>query len=527
MGNAFEICCWKSVRKGKVKRMKRLLENKKLRTLLVLLAAILVMAVTNHEKTFLGNNQTTKNLFWNSEYLVYDAMTMSYQPGYEYAYGLGEMYPFNQSNIFLLTDEERGFYKGYSTTEKVIAVWDNENTRMLYTEGHIMIFLSGDKARILNTYSLEDGYLYVEYEADEIYSHAEQDSLKYVCLYNEKAGTYRQAGEMVLYESQIGLQGMIFSAFPKEFTVNQMITVYRWILAFLYAIAITLICYQIYKKYDLLFGVVFYVVSLLSPWMIGYSTNLYWVEFTWFLPMLAGLICANNVHSKKHRVFSYILVMFSVALKCACGYEFITTIMLSAIVFLLVDLTVAVIERKDKKEILHLFKTSFFMGIFALLAFAIVLILHAYIRGEGDLFGGLRAIYYNDVLRRTIGGSAEMFQDEYSASLKSSAIVVILRYLLFETPIIWGVSGFLFIPFIAVSFFGLVYGVKKGVFEKKILVLYIWTGIATVSWFVLGKSHSYVHTFMNFVLWYFGYIQVMFYTIVRIGKVFIDKREAR
>ena len=105
--------------------------------------------------------------------------------------------------------------------------------------------------------------------------------------------------------------------------------------------------------------------------------------------MLAGLICTNNIHSKKHRIFSYIMVMLSTAIKCACGYEFITTIMLSSIVFLLVDFTVAIIERKGKEEILHLFKTIFNMGIFALVGFSVVIVIHACIRGEGDILGGL------------------------------------------------------------------------------------------------------------------------------------------
>ena len=149
--------------------MKKILKNKKLCTVLVLFVAIVILAITNHEKTFLGSNQITKNLFWNSEFLVYDAMTMSYQPGYEYEYGLGEMMPYNQSNAIMLTDEERGFYKGYSTTEKVIAVRDGENTRRIYTAGHTMTFLNGDQARIIDSYSSEDGWLFVEYEADEIY----------------------------------------------------------------------------------------------------------------------------------------------------------------------------------------------------------------------------------------------------------------------------------------------------------------------------------------------------------------------
>jgi len=493
---------------------------------LIVLLGIIIMAITNHSKIFWGNNQTIKNLYWNSEFLVHDVMIMSYQPGYEYPYGLGEMIPYNNASFeYSLTDEERGFLNGYSTTEKVIAIKDCEATRYEYTVGNTMIFFNGDKADIVGVEAPGDGYLYVEYEADEIYSSGKQDNLKYISIYSNLAQTHMQVGEMVPYVSQVGLQGMIFSEFPKEFTMAEMMAAYRWVLAFIYATIMTIICYQIYKKYNLLFGIIFYVVTMLSPWMIGYSTNLYWVEFTWFLPMLAGLLCVNNINSRKIRIISYILVFLGVAIKCACGYEFITTIMLSAIVFLLTDFTVAIIDKRDKKEILHLFKTIFIMGIFALLGFAVVMLIHAYLRGDGEILGGLKTIFYNDVLRRTIGGDATTFQDIYSDSLNASFIIVICRYLLFDTPVIWGVPGILFIPLIAVSFFALVWGVRKGLIKKDMLVLYIWMGIASISWFVLGKSHSYVHTFMNFVLWYFGFVQIIFYAIVWLGKTLVLERK--
>lgn len=496
-------------------------------TFFMIVMAILLLAITSHNKIFWGNNQTIKNLYWNSEYLVHDVMLMSYQPGYEYPYGLGEMLPFNDSSFDnALTDEERGFKNGYSTTEKVIAIKDNEATRYEYTVGNTMIFFSGDKADIVGVEAPGDGYLYIEYDADEIYSSDKQDNLKYISIYSNRAETYMQVGVLIPYVSQVGLQGMVFSSFPKDFSMAEMMACYRWLLAFAYAMVITPICYQIYKRYDMLFAAVFYVVTMLSPWLIGYSTNLYWVSFTWFLPMLAGLICANNIHSRKVRIISYVLVMLGVALKCACGYEYITTIMLSAIVFLLAEFTMAIIEKRDKQEIFHLFKTIFIMGIFALLGFAIVLVIHAYLRGEGEILSGLKTIFYNDVLRRTIGGDASSFQDVYSDSLNASFILVICRYLLFDTPVIWGVSGKLFIPLIMVSFLGLVWGVMRKHINKEILALYIWFGIASVSWFILGKSHSYVHTFMNFVLWYFGFVQIIFYCIIRVIKVvFIDKRK--
>ena len=35
--------------------------------------------------------------------------------------------------------------------------------------------------------------------------------------------------------------------------------------------------------------------------------------------------------------------------------------------------------------------------------------------------------------------------------------------------------------------------------------------LTSVSWFVLGKAHSYIHTHMNFAMWYFGFVQLLFY----------------
>ena len=46
------------------------------------------------------------------------------------------------------------------------------------------------------------------------------------------------------------------------------------------------------------------------------------------------------------------------------------------------------------------------------------------------------------------------------------------------------------------------------------VTLYIVTFLTSISWIVLAKSHSYVHTFLNFVVWYFGFIQVCLYVLI-------------
>ena len=502
--------------------MKKTFQNKRACTVIVMVLAILILTITNYTKVLQGGDITTRNLYGNSEGLVYNEMILSYDAEYEQKYGLSDMYPYNGTYEGGLTDEVLRFERGYCTTDMMIAVVENEVTKYEYVPGNTLVFFNGDRADIIESETRE-GYIFAKYPSAKLFSFKEQDDLKYVCVYNNEQDRYMPVGDAVGYESQIGLQGMLFKSFPKSWTLNQAREVYKVVLASLYAVVLSFICYGIYKKYNIRFAVVFYAVTLLSPWMIGYSTNLYWVEFTWFLPTLIGIYCANNIESKKARVVSYVGVMAAIFIKSACGYEYISTIMMGAIVFLLTDLTVALLERKDKVVILRLFKTIFMIGIFAILGFVIALLCHGYMRGDGNIYYGLRAIYYNDVLRRT-HGDPNMFQGVYADSLNASVIRVVLRYLVFDTPVILGVPGILFIPLIMLSFFTLVYGVWKKQDKKDMLVLYIWMGIASVSWFVLGKSHSYIHTMMNFVMWYFGFIQIMFYSIIEVGYHFIKRK---
>lgn len=494
--------------------MKNVFQNRRVCTIFIMLVAIFILAVTSYTKTLQGGDTITRGLYGNSEGLVYNAMVMDIAPDFETSYGLVEMFSYVNAYTGELTEEKLQFENGFCLTDTKLAVKSNDVTVQAYALGNRVIFYSGDEV-VITECEMTDGYIIVTYDSEEIFSYDEQGTLEYTCVYSDEAQVYLSLADAVGYESQIGLQGMIFTSCMKNMAVTDRIVVYKIVLAILYSVVLTLICYWLYKKYHLKFAVMFYLVTLLSPWMIGYSTNLYWVEFTWFLPMLCGIVCANHLDNRKIRMLTYIGVMLSVALKSACGYEYITTIMLSSIVFLLTDFVLALMERKDKQRVKRLFWTIFWMGISALAGFTAVLVCHAYLRGGGNLFNGLKSIYQYDVLRRTLGGDPKLFQDVYADSLNASIIRVLARYLLFDTPLILGVPGILFIPLCMLSFGILVYGVWKRNENREMLILYIWQGIASISWFVLGKSHSYIHTSMNFVMWYFGFIQMVFYVVLQ------------
>ena len=188
-------------------------------------------------------------------------------------------------------------------------------------------------------YHFEDG--------NDVYR-GNQGPLQYIQVINHTDGEVLAPGSIEPYVSQLGFQGTIFSSMMVGDSVRNAVKGWQGILALLFAVVIVFLSKELGKHYNKVFGVVFYIVTLLSPWVIGFSTNIYWMETTWFAPMFVGIYCANRVENRSKRLISYVLAFVTVALKCACGYEYITVVMLGTVVFLLTDLTMAILRKNGK-----------------------------------------------------------------------------------------------------------------------------------------------------------------------------------
>lgn len=279
------------------------------------------------------------------------------------------------------------------------------------------------------------------------------------------------------------------------------------------AVVFLIIVYIIVIKYNKVMAGVFYVTFWLSPWIVNYARNLYWVEFTWFLPMAVGLFCSWKINSRTCRISSYILAFIAIAGKCLCGYEYISTVMLGLISFLLVDLTVAAVK-KDKEKLLLIFRTIFILGLAALAGFMSALCIHASLGGQRDVLTGIRQIYEDVILRRTVGADYNNFGEVYWESFNASVWETMCKYFHFSTEIITGLSGNLFPVLCLVPLCIFFYRYKMGTTDVEMIAVYVVFFLTSVSWFCLAKSHSAAHTHMNYVLWYFGYVQTCLYVIV-------------
>lgn len=310
------------------------------------------------------------------------------------------------------------------------------------------------------------------------------------------------------YISQVGLQGHICSFLYSKLHIPFMAI--KLICCTLLAIILVSICYFIAKKYSKLLGIIFYITFLLSPWIVNFARNLYWVEFTWFLPVLLGLMLSFNYDKK--RVFIP-LIFIAVLVKCLCGYEYISTIMLATISFFIIDF----FNTKDKNDKIKIFKTTLIIGISCILAFLLAICIHGALRGEGNIIEGVKVIYKEDILRRTaLTSGAEQFSGILRESIDASVVETTYRYFNWNTDIILGIDGkyfkLMFISTIVILVYNLI---DKKENSKKDTLMFIVFLCTTLSWFVLGKAHSYIHTHMNYVLWYFGFVQICIYISIK------------
>ena len=310
------------------------------------------------------------------------------------------------------------------------------------------------------------------------------------------------------YNAQFGLQGHVFSFMYNN--LNMSLRAMKLVLCLLLATVLTLLSYFIAKKFDNnLLGIIFYITFLLSPWIVAFARNLYWVTFTWFLPGLFGLLLSMNYDKKK---IYYPLIFTSILIKSLSGYEYISTIMLFTIAFMIVDFFMITI----KEEKIKIAKTIFEVGIVCVSAFFLAILLHAHLRGNGSILNGIIDIFNEDVLRRTLGGNLDDFPEVFHASLNASVFDVLEKYFTFPTPVIRGIEGRNFRLMVFSSFVILIVNFFKGNNDKnRDITMFIVFLLASISWFVLGKSHSYIHTHMNYVLWYFGFIQICIYIILK------------
>ena len=319
------------------------------------------------------------------------------------------------------------------------------------------------------------------------------------------------------YQSQIGGQAMIYSVLGLHLPYDNLTkyAIFQFITASLSALVF--LFFLIWTKRH--FGIITFINTLffivLSFWIILFSNKLWWNLWSFYLPFVFMLFYLdknniNQISSKKLFFYSFLLVF----IKCFInGYEYIST---TLIMFTMPILFYYIFHQWKIKKTFQLFLKMVLGAISGFLVSVGILIfqISKLTKKEGNM-NGFEYIY-DTLLRRTYDIPSKYKNIEYINSMKSTAWEVIQLYLngsAFKYKTGDGskyeISFMMVIVFfLCITVFYLYFKTKNPMFigtknNFNALIITFWVSIiAPLSWFILFKSHSYIHIHMNFIVWY-------------------------
>lgn len=354
------------------------------------------------------------------------------------------------------------------------------------------------------------GNLYsVDFENTSIHSNAEIH-IKEVYNYL-KNSSETKISSFNTYSSQFGLQGIFYSLLWNKLGLS--LNILHLLTAFLTAFVLTIISYQFSRIISASFGICFFVVCLLSPWLTSFARNLYWVPFTWFLPAIISNLFLLIKESQKNKLIVYSCFTVAIIVKSLCGYEYLSTVILFAVgpfVFLFIT--------TNNKNKLDYFKTAFIICLLSLLGFVIAVLIHTVQRSD-NLVEGLIYLVKNDIERRCYGSSDQFDHPILKKSLDASVLDVLKIYILNWYSKVLYVVSIVETKFWKLCLISVTLIIAEYVFfSKKKSIVYFALSLSfllpPLSWYVLAKSHSFIHVHMNYVLWYFGFVQVLYFILI-------------
>lgn len=351
------------------------------------------------------------------------------------------------------------------------------------------------------------------------------------------------------YQSQVGAQGYLFSYLDALFRPKTLAP-FRAMNALLLALLLSLLIAWMDREFNRGAAVCLLLSLLYSKWLVPFSSNLYWMTWTWYAPMLAvGCILAQPDSWRRYR-YRFSLACYAVAglsfLKCVTGYEYISAVLVAAATPVAYY---GIVERWSPRTLLLRVAG---LGASGAIGFAGAVVIHAALIGP-TLSGGFSRIA-NDAARRTY--SQQSAADYETRNLNHgppvSLISVLGAYLLIDGPfenhgydepldsslreqlqgrsagekasalakygrvdfdrshlLMSFLSLFVVFSCAGVCYWFLLRRVRDRSMDALLGAL-TFSVTAPLSWYVLAKLHSMNHTHLNFVLWQLPFTLVGF-----------------
>jgi len=348
------------------------------------------------------------------------------------------------------------------------------------------------------------------------------------------------------YRSQVGLQATSFAIFDRLTPFDRATTwnLIQFITACFTAFFVALFLTWLGAEFGHVAYVAALAATLFSPWMTVFGRMIYWVSGVFYLPLVAVIFIEWQSDSRPAvrpaRVFA--LVGAAVLLKCLFnGYEYMTTTL-----FMMVT-PVIYIAYAEGWSLVRTARRGLLYGVAGisgiLISMLILSIQIAAVHRDG-FAGGVRHIV-ESYQKRSHGDPGE-FPKKYKRSLDASTMKVLSMY---RSGTAFGIGRsfegqhpeklsrkgrFTYDDLIALfaiaSALALLLASRlprdDGAARRlRALVVTTWfAALAPLSWFVIFKAHSYVHTHINFLTWHMPFVPIGAALCGLVVAVAIDRR---
>lgn len=315
------------------------------------------------------------------------------------------------------------------------------------------------------------------------------------------------------YKSQVGLSGSFWGLLHLIFNS---VTFCKQVCVFLFCITAFVILKWIYKEFGTFSAIGAYFVLFFSKWVVVSARNLYWTPFLFLLPMIVTLFILKKEEESGQISYKWwlSLIFLTVFIKSCCGFEMISLVLINSV------LPMFYYAFKNKWEIKKLFLRFFFVGLTGTLAFLLAIALHIvqlYFYFDNSWTDAIKLLQ-QDIARRTAAVSAAYEMPAvFLESLKATKGEVLKLYFSkFDHLLFKGRMDDLLIIFsISISILISAFSALKIKFEElrrfySLLIMTFISLLGPISWYVLASPHSYIHTHINYILWSFPALILMF-----------------
>ena len=245
---------------------------------------------------------------------------------------------------------------------------------------------------------------------------------------------------------------------------------------------------------------------LCAPWLTMGAKNLYWALWTWLLPCCAGLYLARRMQNTEKAGFkAFAGVFLAVLVRCLCGFEYISTILI------LCEMPLAVCWLEQKPRRRSWFFAMLHTGIAAVLGAAAALLVWL---GQSTVYYGSLGRAVQEVFATAFAraGGAAMAGDAASAMTAQLRIGQVISIFISdsEPQLRLGALQLPVLPVLALgaalalALCALAVRHKNAPALRGLCGLWALGLAAPISWMALSKGHAYLHTHLTPMLWSFA-----------------------